>query len=44
MRSHNEKEAQLLRQENVGMVLMGEQELARNMAKYIFDELKPANH
>jgi CPA2 family monovalent cation:H+ antiporter-2 len=43
VRSHNEQEAQLLRQENVGKVLMGEQELARNMAQYVLDALAPAD-
>ncbi len=43
VRSHNEQEAQLLRSENVGMVLMGEQELARNMARHVLDELKPGH-
>ena len=40
VRSHNEQEAQLLRDEKVGRVFMGEQELARNMAAFIVDELK----
>ncbi len=45
VRTHSEKDAQLLRQENVGKVLMGEQELARNMALHIIEELTPpASH
>ena len=40
VRSHNEQEAQLLRDEKVGRVFMGEQELARNMATCILAELE----
>ena len=39
VRSHNEEEARLLRQESAGPVFMGEQELARNMAAHIVDQL-----
>ena len=39
VRSHNEKEAALLRQEGVGKVFLGEQELARNMVQHIVSEL-----
>ncbi len=42
VRSHNEQEAQLLRNDNAGRVFMGEQELAHNMAGYIIDQLKSA--
>ncbi|MES2318613.1 MAG: YbaL family putative K(+) efflux transporter [Pseudomonadota bacterium] len=40
VRSHNELEADLLRKEGGGKVLLGEQELAINMSRYIFDQLK----
>ncbi len=40
VRSHNEQEAQLLRDENAGRVFMGEEELARNMADHIAHELR----
>jgi CPA2 family monovalent cation:H+ antiporter-2 len=40
VRSHNEEEAQLLRQEHAGQVFLGEQELARNMAAHIVDQLR----
>jgi monovalent cation:H+ antiporter-2, CPA2 family len=40
VRSHNEKEAELLRSEGVGKVLMGEQELANNMARHIVEQLQ----
>ncbi|MFO0490788.1 MAG: NAD-binding protein, partial [Curvibacter sp.] len=40
LRTHNEEEAQLLRQENMGTVFMGEQELARGMAGHIIAQLQ----
>jgi CPA2 family monovalent cation:H+ antiporter-2 len=42
VRSHNEQEAELLRQEGVGKVFLGEQELARSMAEHIVGELRGA--
>ncbi|WP_374306589.1 YbaL family putative K(+) efflux transporter [Methylocella sp.] len=35
VRTHNETEAELLRQENAGVVFLGEQELARGMTNYV---------
>ena len=42
VRSHNEEEAELLRSEGVGKVLMGEQELAAGMARHILEQLNKA--
>ena len=39
VRSHNEQEAQLLEMENVGMVFVGEHELALSMARHVADSL-----
>jgi len=38
LRSHNEEEASLLRQENLGTVFLGEQELARGMSEHILKQ------
>jgi CPA2 family monovalent cation:H+ antiporter-2 len=38
-RTHNEQEAQLLRQDIAGKVFLGEQELARSMTRHIVDTL-----
>jgi CPA2 family monovalent cation:H+ antiporter-2 len=40
VRTHNEQEAQLLRQETTGKVFLGEQELATSMARHILDTLE----
>ena len=37
VRMHNEEEAQLLEQEHVGKVFLGEQELAQSMAQHVLD-------
>lgn len=42
VRSHNETEAALLREEGTGTVLVGEQELARAMTRHVLDTLRPA--
>ncbi|MEC4717984.1 YbaL family putative K(+) efflux transporter [Noviherbaspirillum sp. CPCC 100848] len=39
VRSHNDEEARLLRQESACRVFLGEQELAKGMTRYIFDRL-----
>jgi CPA2 family monovalent cation:H+ antiporter-2 len=44
VRSHNEEEARLLREDTGGAVFLGEQELARNMARYVFDHLAAPAH
>jgi CPA2 family monovalent cation:H+ antiporter-2 len=41
VRSHNEQEAALLRQEGVAQVFLGEQELARSMSAHIVAALTP---
>ncbi len=41
VRSHNEEEAGLLRQEGVDRVFVGRQELAGNMSAHIVDALRP---
>jgi len=38
LRSHNDEEAALLRQENLGTVFLGEQELARGMSEHILKQ------
>ncbi|MEX5744990.1 YbaL family putative K(+) efflux transporter [Massilia sp. X63] len=40
VRSHNEHEAALLRQETGGKVFVGEEELASSMTRYVFDILR----
>lgn len=40
VRSHNEHEAALLRQETGGKVFVGEEELAGSMTRYVFDILR----
>jgi CPA2 family monovalent cation:H+ antiporter-2 len=42
VRTHNEQEAELLREEHAGQVFVGEHELAHNMAGYIYRKLKRA--
>jgi monovalent cation:H+ antiporter-2, CPA2 family len=44
LRSHNEEEATLLREESLGTVFLGEQELARGMSEHILKQFnaKPA--
>ena len=37
LRTHNEEEAKLLEQEGLGMVFLGEGELARGMLQYALD-------
>jgi len=44
VRSHNEEEARLLREDTGGAVFIGEQELARSMARYVFDHLAAPAH
>jgi monovalent cation:H+ antiporter-2, CPA2 family len=41
LRTHNEEEAELLRQENVGSVFLGEHELARGMTAHILERIRP---
>jgi len=40
IRTHNENDAQSLREENIGTVFLGEHELAAAMARHIFDTLE----
>src|SRR5690606_26043871 len=42
LRTHNEEEAELLRQESLGQVFLGEHELARGMSAHILAQLRPA--
>jgi CPA2 family monovalent cation:H+ antiporter-2 len=39
VRTHNEEEARLLREETGGTVLVGEHELARSMTRHVLDGL-----
>jgi CPA2 family monovalent cation:H+ antiporter-2 len=41
LRTHNEEEAELLRQETDGTVFLGESELARGMTTHIINNLRP---
>ncbi len=41
LRTHNEEEAELLRRESLGMVFLGEHELARGMSEHILRQLQP---
>src|SRR5690606_36708827 len=43
LRTHNEEEAELLRQESLGQVFLGEHELARGMSAHILAQLRPAS-
>jgi len=40
LRTHNDEEAALLRRENLGLVFMGEHELARAMAQEVLSKLE----
>lgn len=40
IRTHNEEEARLLRQETAGKVFVGEQELAASMARHVLEKLE----
>lgn len=42
LRSHNEEEASLLRQDSLGTVFLGEQELARGMSAHILQQFNAA--
>ena len=42
VRTHNEEEARLLREETGGTVLVGEHELARSMTHHVLEGLKTA--
>ena len=42
IRTHNEEEAQLLREETSGKVFLGENELAASMARHVLDGLRAA--
>jgi len=42
VRMHNEAEAQLLEQEHVGKVFLGEQELAQSMTRHVLDRAAKA--
>lgn len=41
VRTHSEQDAQLLRQESLGKVFLGEQELASSMTAHIVEQLQP---
>ena len=43
IRTHNEEEAQLLREETSGKVFLGENELASSMARHVLDGLRTAS-
>jgi CPA2 family monovalent cation:H+ antiporter-2 len=43
LRTHNEEEAELLRQENLGVVFLGEHELAKGMTAYVLSKLRGAS-
>ncbi len=40
LRTHNEEEARLLSAESLGMVFLGEEELARGMSRYVLEQVK----
>jgi CPA2 family monovalent cation:H+ antiporter-2 len=40
VRTHNEREAQLLREDTGGAVFVGEQELARSMTRHVMETLR----
>ena len=44
VRTHNEQEAELLREDTGGKVFLGEHELAGSMTRYVIDTLKEAQH
>jgi len=44
VRTHNEQEAELLREDTGGKVFLGEHELAGSMTRYVLDTLKDAQH
>jgi len=44
VRTHNEQEAELLREDTGGKVFLGEQELAGSMTRYVLDTLKDVQH
>ncbi len=44
VRSHNEKEAELLRNERAGKVLLGEEELASGMTRHVIQVLEEEQH
>jgi len=43
VRTHSEQDAALLRQEGLGAIFLGEQELARNMAAHVIAAIAPAH-
>jgi len=43
IRTHNEEEAQLLREETSGKVFLGEDELAASMVRHVLEGLRTAN-
>ncbi|NML61085.1 Kef family K(+) transporter [Massilia sp. RP-1-19] len=43
IRTHNEEEAQLLREETLGKVFLGENELAASMARHVLEGLRTAS-
>jgi CPA2 family monovalent cation:H+ antiporter-2 len=42
-RTHNEDESRLLRSENIGVIFLGEDELAKSMSRYIVERFAPAS-
>ncbi|NRR33161.1 Kef family K(+) transporter [Oxalobacteraceae bacterium] len=44
VRTHNEAEAELLRQERAGRIFIGEEELATGMTQFVVEELAKATH
>ena len=42
LRSHSEQEARLLRQDGIGTVFLGEEELAKSMAGHVLERFAPA--
>lgn len=42
LRSHSEAEARLLRQDGIGTVFLGEEELAKSMASHVLERFAPA--
>jgi CPA2 family monovalent cation:H+ antiporter-2 len=44
VRSHNQEEARLLREDTGGAVFVGEDELARSMARHVLDGVAARAH
>ncbi len=41
VRTHHEDKSKILKQDNIGKVLFGEEELAKGMSQYVFERYTP---